>query len=121
MFQLPANIPRCQHIKHNKERCGSPALRSQKFCYFHQQSREQQSRMTSNIRREREKIKFPSLDNAESIEIVRRKVMQMLEMQRIDNRTASLLLFALQIASANLKQIDRLRAERSVPVQKYLH
>ena len=25
----------CRHIKLNGERCGSPALRDQAFCYFH--------------------------------------------------------------------------------------
>ena len=29
--------PRCQHIKTNGTQCGSPALKDNQFCYYHQQ------------------------------------------------------------------------------------
>src|SRR5580658_6251886 len=34
---LPAhpNVRRCTHIKVNGQRCGSPSLRREFFCYFH--------------------------------------------------------------------------------------
>jgi hypothetical protein len=36
----PESVARCQQIKVNGTQCSSPALRSQKFCYFHKQYRE---------------------------------------------------------------------------------
>jgi hypothetical protein len=29
------HAPRCQHIRMNGRRCGSPALRGENYCYFH--------------------------------------------------------------------------------------
>jgi hypothetical protein len=31
----PKDVSRCEHIKFNGIRCGSPAMRSQHFCYHH--------------------------------------------------------------------------------------
>ncbi|HYL12777.1 MAG TPA: hypothetical protein VEV41_07065 [Terriglobales bacterium] len=33
-------IPRCQHIEVNGLQCGSPALRTKKSCYFHNEWRQ---------------------------------------------------------------------------------
>jgi hypothetical protein len=35
MSTLPRNIPRCRFIKPDGNRCGSPALRSHRLCFFH--------------------------------------------------------------------------------------
>jgi len=32
-------VAHCQHIKKNGSQCGSPALRNQQFCYFHDRCR----------------------------------------------------------------------------------
>jgi hypothetical protein len=31
----PESVARCRHIKVNGTQCGSPALRAEKYCYFH--------------------------------------------------------------------------------------
>jgi hypothetical protein len=33
MSSYPNSIPRCEHIKVNGTQCGSPALRSNHFCF----------------------------------------------------------------------------------------
>jgi len=43
------SIPLCNHIMPNGNTCGSPAMRNQRFCYFHN---EQQKR-TTRIKRAR--------------------------------------------------------------------
>jgi hypothetical protein len=35
MSSLPTNFRTCEHIKRDGKRCGSPALRRRRFCYFH--------------------------------------------------------------------------------------
>ena len=100
----PVSIPSCQHIKDNGIQCGSPALRRQKFCYFHKQHRQKRLEINANIQRERGKITVPVLEDANSVQMGLVQVMQLLVTQQIDHRTAGLLLYALQTASANLKQ-----------------
>ena len=34
-----SEAPRCRHVKVNGTQCGSPAVRSKSFCYYHQQHR----------------------------------------------------------------------------------
>ncbi len=37
-------IPLCSHIMPNGNTCGSPALRNQRFCYFHNEQRKRAAR-----------------------------------------------------------------------------
>jgi hypothetical protein len=104
MLSYPLNIPLCQHIKDDGKQCGSPALRRQKFCYHHQQSREKRLVINTNIRRERWKITLPTLEDANSIQLGLVQVMRLLVRQQIDHPTATLLIAALQTASVNLKR-----------------
>jgi hypothetical protein len=104
MSLYPESIARCQQIKVNGTQCASPALRRQKFCYFHKQYREKRLEINSNIQRERWKITLPMLEDANSIQMGLLQVMRLLVTQQIDHRTAGLMLYALQTASANLKR-----------------
>jgi hypothetical protein len=60
--------------------------------------------MNTNIRRERWKITLPTLEDANSIQLGLVRVMELLARQQIDRRTGTLLLYALQTASANLNR-----------------
>ena len=104
MPSYPLSIPLCQHIKDDGKRCGSPALRRQKFCYYHQQSRQKRLVINTNIRRERWKITLPTLEDANSIQLGLVQVMRMLVRQQIDHPTATLLIALLQTASVNLRR-----------------
>ena len=99
----PESIARCQHIKVNGTQCASPAVRARKFCYFHNQFRQKQLQINSNIQQQRWKVTLPLLEDANSIQVGLAEVMRLLVTQQIDHRTAALMLYALQTASANLK------------------
>jgi hypothetical protein len=103
MSLYPETIARCQHIKVNGTQCGSPAVRAQRFCYFHNQFRQKQLQINSNIQQQRWKITLPLLEDANSIQMGLVQVMRLLVTQQIDHRTAALMLYALRTASANLK------------------
>jgi hypothetical protein len=94
----------CQHIKDDGRRCASPALRRQKFCYFHKQWRQKRLVINANIQRERWKITLPTLEDANSIQLGLVQVMRLLATGQIDHPTGTLMLHALQMASTNLKQ-----------------
>jgi len=98
--------PRCRHIKVNGTQCGSPAVRSKSFCYYHQQHRPILAECYSDGEYSTGEILLPVFEDAHSVQSVIRQVMQMLLQKRIERRTASLLLYALQIASSNLKRME---------------
>jgi len=102
------NAPRCQHIKTSGTQCGSPALRDQRFCYYHRQSRPQDVECYEDwlASSHSGNITLPVFEDAHSIQFVIRQVTTMLLQQKIETKTASLALYALQIASANLKRMD---------------
>jgi len=108
----PSSISRCQHLKINGTQCGSPALRNELFCFFHRQS--QHSLLTINpgprtrsrIRPQPVAIQLPLLEDANSVQVALMQVMRLLLSGEIEQRTAGLLFYALQTASANLARTD---------------
>ena len=97
---------RCQHIKVSGTQCGSPALRSKNFCFYHQQNRPLTVECYSEQQYATGEIDLPVFEDAHSIQTVIRQVVQMVLQRRIERKTASLLLYALQIASSNLKRME---------------
>ncbi len=89
-------IPRCQHIRVNGTQCGSPALRTKRFCYFH--SRHQLKPTRDSL------FDFPVLEDANAIQIALMQVIRAIADNKIESKRAGLLLYALQTASYNLKR-----------------
>ncbi len=99
--------PRCRHIKVSGTQCGSPALRKKSFCFYHQQNRP----LTVDCYYNPEEyatgeIALPVFEDAHSIQTVIRQIVQMVLQKRLERKTASTLLYALQIASSNLKRME---------------
>src|SRR5467141_3185942 len=97
---------RCRHIKVNGTQCGSPALRNKIFCFYHQNDRPIVAECYSDGEYSTGEILLPVFEDAHSVQSVIRQVMQMVLQKRIERKTASLLLYALQIASSNLKRME---------------
>ena len=97
---------RCRHIKVNGTQCGSPALRNKIFCFYHHKGRPLPVECYSDIEYATGEINLPFFEDAHSIQAVIREVVQMVLQKRIERKTASLLLYALQIASSNLKRME---------------
>ena len=101
-----SEAPRCRHIKVSGTQCGSPAVRSKSFCYYHQQHRPILAECYSDGEYSTGEILLPVFEDAHSVQSVIRKVVQMVLQKRIERKTASLLLYGLQIASSNLKRME---------------
>jgi len=99
------NVPRCQHVKVNGTQCGSPALRSRRYCFFHDRVRRERAKIAADASAPR-KFDFPLLEDANSVQVALMKVIQMLASGSVDHKTAGLILYALQTASANLRNAD---------------
>jgi hypothetical protein len=91
----------CSHIKVNGVRCGSPALRGEFFCYFHQ-------RLIRGVRTPPKSRLHPMafLEDEESIQASLMEVINALVRNTIDFRRAQLILRALHIATKNVLRTD---------------
>src|SRR5450755_1112411 len=98
-------ILRCQHIKVDGVQCGSPALRGERRCYFH----ERWQRVDQGTTRLHSALRsgiLPALEDANSIQLALAEVMRLAIMGHIEHRVFSLLLSALRIAAANVKHLS---------------
>src|ERR1039458_8839375 len=101
-MSLNKNTRVCTHIKVNGVQCGSPALRGEVFCYFHQ-------RMIRGVATPPKSRLHPiaQIEDAESIQTSLMEVINTLVRNTIDFRRAQLILRALNIAARNAPQIVR--------------
>jgi hypothetical protein len=86
----------CTHIKVNGIRCGSPSLRQEVFCYFHQ-------RMIRGVRTPPKSRLHPiaNFEDAQAIQVSLMEIVNALVRNQIDVPRARLVLRALSIAARN--------------------
>jgi hypothetical protein len=94
------NVRSCTHIKVTGVRCGSPAMRGEHFCYFHQ-------RMIRGVRTPPESRLHPIalIEDEESIQVALMEVINALMRNTIDVKRAALILRALNIAARNVRHM----------------
>src|SRR5208283_3728774 len=95
----------CYYVKPNGLFCGSLALKGRDYCHFHlcyagRRVRADQQDATSDGP---VLLDLPPLEDANSIQIAVMQVMDAVLRRRISPRVSGQLLYALQIASSNLK------------------
>jgi len=99
---MPAqpSVKTCTHIKVTGVRCGSPALRGEHFCYFHQ-------RMVRGVRTPPQSRIHPIalLENEESIQASLMEVVNALVRNTVDTKRAELVLRALNAAIRNSRRV----------------
>jgi hypothetical protein len=86
---------RCQHLRLNGARCGSPAITHHNYCYFHQRLHEDAGQ------------EIPVIEDAGSVQLAIMQILRGLATGMMEYKVAALMLYGLQIASANLKQLQR--------------
>ena len=95
-INLMQNRKTCTHIKISGVRCGSPPLRGEQFCYYHQ-------RMHRGVRTPPQSRLHPlaCIEDKESIQAALAEVINALLRNTIDMKRATLILRALHIAVKN--------------------
>jgi hypothetical protein len=110
------NTRACTHIKVNGIRCGSPSLRGEVFCYFHQ-------RMLRGVRTPPKSRLHPiaNFEDAQAIQASLMEVVNALVRNHIDVARARLILRALSIAVRNAPKVrfDRWESEMVKEVPEY--
>ncbi|HWB32001.1 MAG TPA: hypothetical protein VG714_02390 [Acidobacteriaceae bacterium] len=129
-------IPLCCHTKTNGRRCKSPALRSGRFCYFHQRLRRahctppvveamtsywqeaalagpegEDFRAIARSYPRQNQIHFPPLEDPEAIQLATSMLFQAIATGQIHFKRARLLLYTLKIACINQPALRDSRAE----------
>jgi hypothetical protein len=99
-MSLNNNTRTCTHIKVNGVPCGSPALRGEVFCYFHQ-------RMIRGVATPPKSRLHPiaQIEDEESIQSSLMEVINALVRNTIDFKRAQLILRALNIAARNAPRV----------------
>ena len=101
--------PRCQHIRYHGQRCAAPALRGQTLCHFHQHAADPATYEERSLP--------PFIEDATSLQIVLMWVIRRLRtggfhlMDELEYKRAALMLYGLQIACSNLKNLNAERAQ----------
>lgn len=103
---------RCHHVSTSGLQCGSPALVRQRLCYYHQQGRSTAFQYYSEAPFCAFEEDLPLFEDSHSIQIAIRQIVSRLLQRKIDPKTAGLLLYSIQLALLNLKQ---LKAEKPLP------
>ena len=104
----------CDHLKEDGVYCSSPALSDQRYCYFHLNARARRVQAAhARLHGEaRPRFQMPVLDNMHAVQAGIQQVVDALADDRIDNRRAGLLLYALQQAAAGLKSTPQWQGQR---------
>ena len=92
----------CRHIHTTGNRCGSPALRGEEFCYYHHATRRGPRPIDHDYLCPNSAFDLPSLEDRPSIHLAIAVVARRIALNQIDLQRGRLLLYALRIASINL-------------------
>ena len=95
----------CEYLKPNGNFCGSPALRGRDYCHWHLTC------IARRLRTEKQEatadptpLELPPLEDANSVQLAIMMVIDAMLHNRIGPRMSGQLLYALQLASINLRQ-----------------
>jgi len=95
----------CRHVHTDGRRCGSPALRAQNFCYYHDRQRLPRAPLAGRMGI----FRFQPIDDRPAIQIALYDILSRVSAGDLDNKRASILLYGLQIASTNLARQEKLQ------------
>jgi len=96
------NAPRCRYEKSNGKTCRAPRVRGKKYCHMHLMMEEARP----------EKIKLPSLADANGIHAAIAKGAQAVVDGKLDRKEASILGYYLQLALSNVGRVKIEEEER---------
>ncbi len=123
----------CRHVKTNGAKCHAPALRKSHWCYFHDRLHRRQSHPGGRPPRPAASLallapgtatldyghipvapaagadpsfRLPALEDCGSIQFALNDVLQALAANQLDPKRAGLLLYGLQIASQNSRELS---------------
>ena len=105
--------PRCRFIRANGTKCGSPAVKGGRMCYFHSRTEGTQKRKGKAIAAvegfHAPVLELPVLEDDLAIQMAVTNVCRQLASEPLDTKRASLLLYGLQVASIAVRKTAQKR------------
>jgi len=95
--------PRCQFVKLNGARCGSPAMNGDTMCYFHGDARAKRQ-----AAEEANSLGMPILEDKLSVQLAIMRVCHQLVEKSMDEKTGRVIISALRLAQRNIGDQDSL-------------
>jgi hypothetical protein len=96
----------CNHVLANGVLCGAKPLRDNDFCYWHHKARTNLRARTTAPDTTSVGIVLPLLEDSNGIQMALQQITQAILDGRLDNRRAGLLLYSLQLAMMNVKNVQ---------------
>ena len=107
----------CRHIQPSGQRCGSPSLRNEPFCYYHHTTRKPAPKHGAiQLPRKHTAFDLPRPEDRISVQHSIGEVLRLIAADEIDPRRAGLLLYGLQIASHNIAHEKTTNAPELGPI-----
>jgi hypothetical protein len=104
------HIHTCRHIRTNGTTCRGAALRGKPFCFFHERTQLRERRLLQQPALPADtalpapvELDFPTLEDADAVQVALSLVACSLAANQLEPRRAGVLLYALQLASMNLR------------------
>src|SRR5437773_600806 len=94
-------------------------MRNGEYCYFHHRWRMTTVDLSHSAHHVTTEFVLPVLEDADSIQITLGQIMRMIVCRQVDTKSAGLLLYGLQIASANLRRTGFEPYHRNVTVDLF--
>ncbi len=111
------DVPLCQQVKPDGTRCGSPAIRNHQYCYHHTTVRKLVPKTDvfglhyqGTTGEPYERFELPFLESGEAIQIGFMQLIHGVSIGLIAGQRAQIMLSALYGAAANLREINKARA-----------
>lgn len=95
----------CHHVKPNGIFCGSPAMRGHLYCYYHHEAEIRSRRRARLGGPSSNELDFGTLEDPSAIQVGIVDVLHRLADKIIDRPTATAMLYGLQLAMVNARQI----------------
>jgi hypothetical protein len=107
----------CNHVLTNGEVCNAIPMRDSNFCYWHHKARARRrryERIGGPLSIEANSgLELPFLEDSNAIQVTIQEIMQAILDRRLDNKRAGLLLYSLQLASSNIRNLTPIPADSS--------
>jgi len=98
-------VPTCQYWMDNATRCGSPATKGKRYCCSHQRAHQRTARKKAEQTRQRWFESTP-LHDSKAVQRALTQVMQRLASGQVEHKQAGQILYKLQTASVNLRNVS---------------
>ncbi|MFZ0796924.1 MAG: hypothetical protein WAM98_03985 [Terriglobales bacterium] len=108
----------CAQRKANGDPCQSPALRGERFCHYHKVMGMPKINLENSPSGH---VYLPVFEDAVSIQSAISDVCEMMLHRRIETKEASILLYAMQVASTNMAHMNGEKGQRKQKSQKKGH